>query len=190
MGHSLNTNIQGIINHANLVSKFSQALAEIGEAIWQTNLSAELYQIEHMKEAISRLYAHIILFFQQTVKWYSMSSAGRAISAIFKPFELDYKDTVEEIKLCSQTVNNIASSANRAELRDLHDTIKEQYKQDCERDKKLQKMQTQLNGLQERMESSTVQILQAGTGKYCSFIMCHMLTFRYSSQIPLREYTR
>jgi hypothetical protein len=124
-----------------------------------------------MKEAISRLYAHIILFFQQALKWYSMSSAGRAISAIFKPFELDYKDTVEEIKLCSQTVNNIASAANRAELRDLHDIIKAQCKQDYERDKKLQQMQMQLKGLQEKMESSTTQILQAGTGNDCSSIM-------------------
>jgi len=119
-----------------------------------------------------------------------MSSAGRAISSIFKPFELDYKDTVEEIKLCSQTVNNIASAASRAELRDLHDIIKGQFKQDCKRDEKLQHMQMQLKGLQEKIESSTTQILQAGTGKYFSSIMCHLLTFWHSSQIHLREHSR
>lgn len=142
-----------------------------------------------MKEAISRLYAHIILFFQQAVKWYSMSSAGRAISSIFKPFELDYKDTVEEIKLCSQTVNNIASAASRAELRDLHDIIKEQYTQDKERDKKLQQMQTELKSLQEKMVCSTTRILQAGTSKYCSSSLCHTLTLWYRSPIDHREHT-
>ncbi|KAH8590413.1 hypothetical protein B0O99DRAFT_691622 [Bisporella sp. PMI_857] len=170
--------LMGIINHANLVSQFSQALAEIGEALWQTKLSAELYGMEQMKEAISRLYAHIILFFQQAVKWYSMSSAGRAISSIFKPFELDYKDTVEEIKLCSQTVNNIASAASRAELRDLHDIIKEQYTQDKERDKKLQQMQTELKSLQEKMFWNIVQTLRPEHTPEETFTKAQLITKR------------
>lgn len=126
-----------------------------------------------MKEAISRLYAHIILFFQQAVKWYSMSSAGRAFSSIFKPFELDYKDTVEEIKLCSQTVNNIASAASRAELRDLHDIVKEQHKQDLERDAKLQQMQTQLKNLQDRWDVSNAHMIQIATSRCSSCRPCH-----------------
>ena len=119
-----------------------------------------------MKEAISRLYAHIILFFQKSVKWYSMSSAGRAFSSIFKPFELDYKDTVEEIRLCSQTINEIAGAASRAELRVVHGIIKGQYKQSQQRDKRLQEMQTQLKNIQDKMDSSTTRLLQAATSEH------------------------
>jgi hypothetical protein len=82
--------------------------------------------MESMKEAIARLFAHIILFFQQAVKWYNMTLAGRAVSSIFKPLELNYKESLKEIKLCSQAVNNIANRASRAELRNIHTIIEMQ----------------------------------------------------------------
>ena len=49
-----------------------------------------------------------------------MGPARRVVSSISHPFELNYEDTVEEIRLCSQTVTDIANSAGRAELRDIH----------------------------------------------------------------------
>ena len=157
--------MQGILNHATLVSQLSQALAKIGEALQQTKLSAELYQTNNMREAIARLYAHILLFFQQAVRWYTMGPAGRAFSSIFKPFDLDYKDTVEQIKLCSQTVNDIASASSRAEIRDIHITIQMQNRQLQERDKKLHEMQLQLKEIQSKIDSSTSQVLQVSTSK-------------------------
>ena len=116
-----------------------------------------------MKEAVSRLYAHVILFFQQTVKWYNMSSAGRAISSIFKPFELDYKDTVEQIKLCSDTVDEIANAAARAEIRDMHITIQLQQ---TRFDKKLEEMQLQMKEMQRGISDTiggVTQVLQVAT---------------------------
>ena len=157
--------VQGILNHATLVSQLSQALAKIGEALQQTKLSAELYQTDNMREAIARLYAHILLFFQQAVRWYTMGPAGRAFSSIFKPFDLDYKDTVEQIKLCSQTVNNIANASSRAEIRDIHITIQMQNRQLQERDKKLHEMQLQLKEIQSKIDRSTSQVLQVATSK-------------------------
>lgn len=76
-----------------------------------------------MKDAIANMYAHIILFFQRAARWYNKSSAARALSSILKPFELEYQDTVEQIKLCSETINNIAHGASRAEIRDMHVTV-------------------------------------------------------------------
>lgn len=157
--------LTGILNHATLVSQLSQALAKIGEALQQTKLSAELYQTDNMREAIARLYAHILLFFQQAVRWYTMGPAGRAFSSIFKPFDLDYKDTVEQIKLCSQTVNDIANASSRAEIRDIHITIQMQNRQLQERDKKLHEMQLQLKEIQSKIDSSTSQVLQVATIK-------------------------
>lgn len=116
-----------------------------------------------MKDAISRLYAHIILFLQQATKWYNMSPAGRAIFSIIKPFELSYKDTINEITLCSQTVNEVAGMASRAELRDMHITIQMQHRQARERDAKLHEMQLQLKDIQEKIDVSTNKILQAAT---------------------------
>ena len=157
--------MQGILNHATLVSQLSQALAKIGEALQQTKLCAELYQTDNMREAIARLYAHILLFFQQAVRWYTMGPAGRAFSSIFKPFDLDYKDTVEQIRLCSQTINDIASASSRAEIRDIHITIQMQNRQLQERDNKLHEMQLQLKEIQSKIDSSTGQVLQVATSK-------------------------
>jgi hypothetical protein len=159
------TGCQGILNHARLVTELSKALAKIGDALQQAKLSAELYQTPHMQNAISRLYAHIILFLQQAMKWYTMSSAGRAVSSIFKPFELNYQDTVDEIKLCTQTINDIAGLASRAELRDMHINIQTQYRQLRERDSRLHEMQKQLKDIQEKIDISTDRVLQFAIGE-------------------------
>jgi hypothetical protein len=163
---STNTKCQGILNHATLVTQLSKALAKIGDALQQTKLSAELYRTYTMKDAISRLYAHIILFLQQAIKWYNMSQAGRAIYCILKPFELSYKDTVDEIKLCVQTVNEIAGMAGRAELRDMHISIQMQQQQSRERDAKLHEMQAQLKDIRETIDDSTSRVLQVATCQY------------------------
>jgi hypothetical protein len=76
-----------------------------------------------MKAAISQLYAHIILFFRRAVKWYRLGPASRAFASIIKPFSLEFKDTVEQIRLCSKKVEGIAKGAERAELRDVHITV-------------------------------------------------------------------
>ncbi|KAH0565970.1 hypothetical protein GP486_000638 [Trichoglossum hirsutum] len=115
----------GVLNHAELLVQFSKALAKIGEVLPRTELNAVLYPTSQMKEAITTLYAYIIRFLQQAVKWYKMSPAGRAFSSIRNPFDLSLKDTVEKINECSRAVDQIASAASRAELRDLHIKINE-----------------------------------------------------------------
>ncbi|EON68935.1 hypothetical protein W97_08193 [Coniosporium apollinis CBS 100218] len=109
-----------------------------------------------MKDAISSLYAHIILFFQQAVKWYNMGPAGRAISAIFKPYELGYKDTVEYIKICLETVNNIVDAAAGAEIRDINIIIQLQSQ-------KVHEMQVQLKEMQMKIDGRINEVLQVVT---------------------------
>lgn len=72
-----------------------------------------------MKDALSRLYAYIILFLQLCVKWYNRSSLGRLCSALKAPFELDYKDLVEQIKTSSAAVEDLANAGARVEIRDI-----------------------------------------------------------------------
>ena len=164
--------VQGILNHAKLVVELSKALTSIGNALPRTKLSAELYQTEHMKEAISRLYAHILLFFQQAVKWYEMGPARRGLSVILKPFELDYKDTVEQIRICAETVEDIANAAARAEIRDISITLQMQDRKLQERETSLQQtymklheMQVQLRDMQTKMDDRVQSVLQITTSE-------------------------
>lgn len=111
-----------------------------------------------MKEAISGLYAHIILFFQQAVKWYNMGPASRALQSILKPFDLDYKDTVEQIKICSETVEDIANAAARAEIRDMNITVKLLDKKLQERDRKLDETYMKLHDMQAELKDQQLKI--------------------------------
>ncbi|KAF2020928.1 hypothetical protein BU24DRAFT_416589 [Aaosphaeria arxii CBS 175.79] len=133
-----------ILNHSQLLAEFTKALACIGDALRQTRLTAELYQTDAIKEAIAQLYAHIMLFFQKAMRWYNRSSVGRAVSAIFEPYELEYKDTVEQIKLCAETVEDIANAASRAETRDINITINLVLAEMRKREVKLALMQEEI----------------------------------------------
>lgn len=114
------------MNHARLVTEFSQALAEIGEVLPRTELNAKLYATDQMKTAVANLYARILLFLKQAIKWYSFGPAGRAISALFKPFELSYKSTIDEIRHCADSIEELAAATARAEIRDIHVLLQRQ----------------------------------------------------------------
>jgi hypothetical protein len=114
---------QGVLNHSELLLQLSKALATIGEILPRTDLNAALYPTDRMKEALSRLYAYIIKFFQQAVEWYKLSTTSRAVSSIFKPFELSFKDTCDKVNESSRMVDDIANAAVKAEIRDLHITV-------------------------------------------------------------------
>jgi hypothetical protein len=104
-----------------------------------------------------------MLFFQQAMRWYNRSPAGRAISSIFKPYELEYQDTVDQIKLCAEAVHDLASAASRAEIRDMNITIN-LLREDMQlRQQTLVEMQNRLTQTQEnhlKIEESVNRTLQ------------------------------
>jgi hypothetical protein len=87
-----------------------------------------------------------------------------------KPFELDYKDTVEQIKICTATVEDIASAAARAEIRDVNITVQMLDRKLQDRDKrldetykKLHEMQVQLKEKQVKIDDQVDRVLQVVT---------------------------
>ncbi|KAM3070521.1 hypothetical protein ACMFMG_010342 [Clarireedia jacksonii] len=152
--------LTGVINHAELIEEFAKALSLIGDVLSGIKLSAQLYQTEQMKDAIASLYTHIILFFQRAARWYNKSSAGRALSSILKPFELNYQDSVDQIKLCSETISNIAHGASQAEIRDIHITVQHVHGNLQGMQQKLLDMQLQLDKKELRMTSHIDQVLK------------------------------
>jgi hypothetical protein len=163
---------QGVLNHAELVVELSKALTAIAEVLPRIKLDGSLYPTDYMKAAISRVYAHIILFLQQAVTWYTAGTARRIASSFFKPYSLSYKDTVDEIKKCTESVDAIASSAARAEMRDLSITIQEQGVKLRETDQTLHTMQGRLIYLQasaQRTEAQLTQMWQLATSR-CPFL--------------------
>ncbi|KAJ2982911.1 hypothetical protein NQ176_g1072 [Zarea fungicola] len=76
-----------------------------------------------MKARMSQLYACLLLFLRDTVRWFSRSSTSRVISAVFEPFELKRKDLIERIRTCAIAIDEEASAASKAELRGLHEHV-------------------------------------------------------------------
>jgi hypothetical protein len=102
-----------------LIEEIAKAFVAIGDVLPRADLSAELYQTEYMKDALSRLYAYVIRFLHLCVRWYSRSSLGRFFSGLKHPFKLDYQDLVEQIKICSAAIEDLANAGARVEIRDI-----------------------------------------------------------------------
>lgn len=114
---------QGVLNHERIGNQLSQGLLDISNLLPQSELHAKLYPTERMKASMSQLYACLLLFLRDTVRWFSRSSTGRVISAVFEPFELKRKDLIERIRACAMMIDGEASAASKAELRGLHEHV-------------------------------------------------------------------
>lgn len=119
-----------------------------------------------MQNAVARLQGHIMIFFQDVVKWYRKSSTSRALSAIFKPFDVEYKDTLEEIRACSGIVDEIANTAGRAEVRDIRIYAQLQHQS---LDTQNQKLDAQNQKLKE-IQNQVTELLILGAGKCVYFL--------------------
>ncbi|KAI9654670.1 MAG: hypothetical protein M1821_005877 [Bathelium mastoideum] len=139
----------GIIDHGELVVQFSRALTDIGRNLPAQKFYIAIFPTTQIKEATSRLYAHLMKFLKQAVAWYQRRLARRVLYAMRKPYELNLKDTVEDIRECSKFIDRLAAAANMAELRDVHINIED--------------LQTRLGSLGERyngLDSKVDNILQ------------------------------
>src|SRR2546423_1198690 len=102
-----------------MVSELSKALTKVGEVLPRAQIDATLYDTPWMRNAIARLYAYIMLFLQKAVKWYTMGSRWRALSSILNPYSSSFKEVVDEIKKSAESVDAIARTSGRAEVRGL-----------------------------------------------------------------------
>jgi hypothetical protein len=73
-----------------------------------------------MHNAVSQLYAHILRFFLQALRWYNNSRIRRALFSLLNPYELEYKDTVEQIHSLTSIIRHIATAESHSEVRGIN----------------------------------------------------------------------
>lgn len=151
---------QAIINHGSLVAQLSQALVAIAGVLPRARITAELYQTDEMKGAVSSLYAHVILFLKQALKWYQVGPARRALTAIFKPFELNYKSVLDAVEQCAQTIDKIASLSVKFEIREIKDVSSHHASQLVRIEDRLHSMQRQFGAAQVSLNSEIAKVLR------------------------------
>jgi len=108
------------LNHEELVTQLSKALAQIAVVLPTANAKILLYPTEQIKRAISLLYAQIIKFIVRAMNWYHEGRMRHLISSVFRPATLRFQDLLEEIRSCSQNIDQLSMNASQAELRDMH----------------------------------------------------------------------
>ncbi|THY17604.1 hypothetical protein D6D01_07455 [Aureobasidium pullulans] len=115
--------LMGVINHGELLNKFTQAFSEIGDALKVAACSALVYETADIETTISRLYLQIMRFLHKAVRWYTSSPIVRVLKGIVKPYELSWKEDVDSIRSCLARVKDHAEIASWAELRVVHDVL-------------------------------------------------------------------
>lgn len=106
-----------------MIQEFSKALARIGDALPRVAIAADLYQSDTMRRAVSQLYIHIFRFFIQALRWYNKSRVRRAFSSLLNPYELEYKDTVEQICSLTSLIRHVATAESQSEVRDINNDL-------------------------------------------------------------------
>lgn len=115
---------QAVANHEEMLLEISKSVAKIADILPRAELLSILYPTQRMKIALSELYARIIQFIQSAIKYYKSSRISKSIAAVKNPFDLKYKPILEDIREASRRVDELANSALKAEIRDLHIQVK------------------------------------------------------------------
>jgi hypothetical protein len=109
--------LQVCINYYDLLERLSTMLEEIGQNLPRILLYQQLLPTSRMSKIISQLYAAIVEFLSQTIAFFRKGRIKKYLSAVWKPFDLGFKDTVERIQRLQTCVENDAHATALAELR-------------------------------------------------------------------------
>lgn len=101
------------------MEELALALTAISYLLPEVVLSAGLYHTDTMQRAVNSIYTEIITFFIKAAKWYKKHRITRLLSAIVKPFQLEYRSTLEKIRQFSAIIECISAGQSRTELRSI-----------------------------------------------------------------------
>lgn len=71
-----------------------------------------------MQASVDRLYAYILNFFVEALKWYRDKRITHALKSIFQPWDLKFRQDYEAIASEALQIRHLASVAMKAEVRD------------------------------------------------------------------------
>jgi hypothetical protein len=127
-------------------------MCEIADALAQVELAETLYPTLAMKQTIALLYSYIIKFLLRALAWYETSTISRAIQSFTRPAALRYVDLIEDIRKTTSKANDLSVAGSQAEQRDMHDKLREVYKQQIDLLALLPHLQTQLEEMRRQFE--------------------------------------
>ncbi|KAF4815240.1 hypothetical protein CGCSCA5_v007242 [Colletotrichum siamense] len=109
-----------VLNYEELLVEVSKAVSRIADVLPRTELHSLLYSTPRMQENVAQLYAKILEFSIKAIQFYKKGKLSHSIASIVKPFSLNFKPIIEEIRERSIRVDELAGALSKAEIRDLH----------------------------------------------------------------------
>lgn len=108
------------MNHEEILKKVAKTLSLIANLLPLNRPSLILYPTACMQEAVARLYAHILKFFQQALKWYKAGKLSHSLNSVIRPWSVSFQDNVDAIIAEATKLRELTDMASKAELRDTH----------------------------------------------------------------------
>ncbi|KAH7129451.1 hypothetical protein B0J13DRAFT_482768 [Dactylonectria estremocensis] len=112
-------------NHEATICLVSKALSQIADTLPRVELAAVLYPTERMRRAVGNLYANLLRFFIRAHDWCREGTLRHLLHSITRPVELRYEDLLEDIAANSREIDQLATSGNRVEIREMNFKLSE-----------------------------------------------------------------
>ncbi|KAL1605009.1 hypothetical protein SLS60_004552 [Paraconiothyrium brasiliense] len=120
--------LEASANHEAIAEELSQALTTISEHVADCDIELELFKTEEMQRAIADLYAHIFLFLNDTLAWFTEKRRRRLLDSMNENFLQRFEAETENIVRKSEHTKRKAAQMSMAEQRVTRLTLEESSK--------------------------------------------------------------
>ncbi|KAL8806363.1 MAG: hypothetical protein Q9182_001393 [Xanthomendoza sp. 2 TL-2023] len=122
---SLNALIKASVNHQKVAEGLSRALVEINDEVSICVREATIIKNEKIQRAVASLYAHIFIFLNDAISWYTSRSMTKLFSSFKENFYERFEARITSIKRISAAIGREAQLGRSAETRDIHDAVQD-----------------------------------------------------------------
>ncbi|KAI0431097.1 hypothetical protein F5Y09DRAFT_330615 [Xylaria sp. FL1042] len=118
----------GVLSHETLIRELTKAMTRVADVVRHAQVQFMLYPTDELVEYMSDLYSHIMSFAIRAVEWYQKGKIAHALAAFASPFQLKFRDIVEDIYETSRKINRWAMTMNHVEIRQMRQQLTETAK--------------------------------------------------------------
>ncbi|KAI1125817.1 hypothetical protein F5Y10DRAFT_294315 [Nemania abortiva] len=113
----------GVTNHEATICKLAKTLSKVADTLPRVKLATILYPTDRMRTAVIELHTYILRFLIRAYAWYQEGSWAHLLHSFTRPSELRYDDLIETIAEKSRVIDQLATSCQQAEFRDVHEKV-------------------------------------------------------------------
>ncbi|KAI0117972.1 hypothetical protein GGR51DRAFT_272656 [Nemania sp. FL0031] len=158
----------GVANHEATTCKLARTLSKVADTLPRVKLATILYPTDRMRTVVIELHTYILRFLVRAHTWYQEGSWKHILHSFTQPSELRFDDLIDSISEKSRVIDQLATSCQQAEFRDVHEKVDAvKAKVDIvssKLDNELGKMNTKLETIETIIKQQTPAIVSTNYG--------------------------